>query len=184
MSNGLMTNDLIAFPGPPNLIQLYIQFIMDVNTDRTLQSNGPSFFMRIYNEINKSPLCLGYSIKYNLMPTSGLPEGAVNKNFKYARDPALRNPFQPWPHGVTPPVEPLHKEEKDAFNNPLTSADPPAFRDPPALPIIRFYLGDGESLNQDIVGLGSDLPIDQPKAKARYDHNFTHNFDFFARSPR
>jgi|tagenome__1003787_1003787.scaffolds.fasta_scaffold20989718_2 hypothetical protein len=165
-------NDLIAVTlGQNKLIRLYIQFIADVNSPRDLKNDARILHDRILTEVNNKAFCLGYAIRFDLMPTFGLPQGAIDKNFLAERDATVRNPFQPFSTGVVPPVDPPFQEE-DKFGNPVTSSPTP-----PTLPLIRFYIGDGESLTTTIVGEGNDPIIDEQTALGMRNHNLTHGFD-------
>jgi hypothetical protein len=173
MANGVL-NDLISVTlGQNNIIRLYIQFVVDTNipfvggasTNRF--PNCQTFPFLIQNELNHFD-CLGLgSIKLNLVPTSGpLSPALTQYNWHFDRNNAGPNPFQ----SVANPLPDVPWQEQNMYGNPLTN---PA---PPILPLIRFYIGDGESLNSDVFGLPSDEKIDPAKATARLNYNFSQDF--------
>jgi hypothetical protein len=174
-----MPNDLIKVtPGATPQIRLYIQFISDVNPQRGVryvdgQGNkkyrpASFFYQEILNELTKYfSKCFKYDIKINLRPRH-ITFNVVGPNITDFRYPALHNPFHPINH--TSPPQPEKWQEIDASSSKITDA--------PELPLVRFYIGDGESLNTDIEGKGND-PIfkDEAAAAARIDYNFKNNFN-------
>lgn len=175
-----MTNNLIAVtPGTLPKVRLYIQFIADITGQRPLpyiaadgsQENfggGNTFYQMIRSELVQYSHCLGFNIQINLAPTT-TGTGDFWPNSMKFRDPQVRNPFQP-PDPNRPP-EPLW-HERDSQNNPVPLE--------PDLPLIRFYIGDGESLNTDIIGgsfNNNDTVFDEQGARIRRRNNFANNFN-------
>ena len=173
-----MPNNLIAVtPGSPPKIRLYIQFIADVFPQRDLpcfDRNANKLnrsISLIYNdiliELNSYLLkCLKYDITMTLRPKNS-PPNTLGANWTTFRDPTAHNPFHPVNEESLP--QPEDWKEIDAANNGVTGA--------PVLPLVRFYIGDGESLNIDIEGRGKDPVFDENAAAARIRHNLDHNYD-------
>jgi hypothetical protein len=173
-----MPNDLIKVtPGAIPQIRLYIQFISDVNPQRPLlyfdkngdkkYREGPAFYGEILTELETYfSKCLKYDIKINLRPRH-LEFLVIGPNCTDFRFPDLHNPFHPI-NSQSPP-QPETWREIDKFNDTIPDA--------PKLPLVRFYIGDGESLNIDIEGRGDDKIFNAAAAAARIAHNDSNGYD-------
>lgn len=173
-----MHNNLInVTPGVPTKIRLYIQFIADVFPQRALpciNKNGNQvsrWMVAIYDDIlvefnTYSLKCLNYDIEMILRPRNSQPN-VLGANWMDFRDPTEHNPFHP----VNQTSLPLPKDwqEIDAANNTVAGT--------PVLPLVRFYIGDGESLNIDIEGRGNDPIFNAGAAAARIQHNLNNGYD-------
>lgn len=142
-------------------VKLYVQFIIDRNTFRTMPYQNADTYVenifpkQIYIELARCwdfP-CMDCQVDMALADTmTTLP----NENLLRFRPAALQNPFQP----NAPP---------------FTDTYPVTTTNWPVLPLVRFYIGDGESLNLDIQGMGLDQPISDSLAKQRLSNNLNNN---------
>ena len=168
-----MPNDLIITSrnsANQLMVKARIQFIIDLNMFRSLKyqgtdvSNMKTFASKLYNELAKcwNFTCTKCQADIGIIDPSFVPY--PNDLFRFWRphqppaDPYVPNPFQP---GAAPFTDTY------PFFNPSNQ---------PVLPLVRFYVGDGESLHSDILGAATDKLITSDDADDRYEKNFSDGF--------
>jgi len=145
-----MPNDLIAVDATTNppTVHLYIQFVVDTYAGRLLpcflsdgspvQLAGLGVYNHIITEFKQKSHCLGFNIRLHLIQNNNT--NTLDSNWLHWRYDTVPNPFELGPYPATPPA-PQMRSELDAQGSVVY---PQLIR-----PLIRFYIGDGESLNND-----------------------------------